>query len=105
MGLTSEAHLHTMTSMVNDDQPDEPLRDQLTHDVGLHADIDARLADVWVAFWQTSHWEPEPISAFMRWSYGQGYTDSLIEQVRGELLRNHGLPVPKRQSRDDVDSR
>jgi hypothetical protein len=88
-------------------QPDDSSRvhGRLAQDVALHADIDARLADAWLGFWGTAGWEPETVSAFMRWSYGQGYSDCLTEPVRGTLLRDHGLAVPKRERREDIDKK
>lgn len=91
--------------MVNSSGEGHDIYGKLARDVALHADIDARLADAWVAFWHTPDWEPDLVSAFVRWGYGQGYADSLVEQVRGKLLHDHGFPVPKRQRREDIDSR
>jgi hypothetical protein len=80
-------------------------RTSRTRDDALHADIDARLADAWLGFWEVSEWDPARASAFLRWSYAQGYADSLTEPRRGKLFRDHGLPAPKRQRQEDVENR
>lgn len=61
--------------------------------------IDPRVADLWAALWSgPDALEPEVVGGLLRLAYLTGYQDALTEEVRGELFRSLGLPVPDRLS-------
>lgn len=74
---------------------------------GLEADVDARLAELWLMAWErgTSIAEAmglsqdlaDQVGALLRAAYGRGYCDALIEEKkgrRGELAKAHGYLSP-----------
>jgi hypothetical protein len=66
----------------------------------LLLDIDLRIGiDVWAELWAEGD-EPDRavLTALLRFVYGRGYYDALVEPQRGQLCRDHGLGVPERQS-------
>jgi hypothetical protein len=67
---------------------------QLTGEARLELDLDIRLKDLWVKASTVEDWNEETVGAFMRAAYGIGYTDALVEAVRGMLCLDHGFSVP-----------
>lgn len=63
----------------------------------LWADLDLRLAPVYVTLWRSRDPNPEEIAAILRFAYGSGYTDALAESEPGKLLIDHGLLAPERE--------
>lgn len=64
----------------------------------LEIDLDARLLDAWELFSPDTLGSLYVMSAVLRFAYGRGYCDALVEPVRGTLLATHGYPVPARQA-------
>lgn len=63
----------------------------------LEAELDPRLADVWLSVFENWPGElPEELAWFLRMAYVQGYGDALSEQQPGKLLSNLGIPLPAR---------
>jgi hypothetical protein len=63
----------------------------------LELDIDCRLVDLWAMADEVPEWSLELTVAYMRAAYGQGYMDSLREDVRGRLCKEHGYRLPSRR--------
>jgi hypothetical protein len=74
-------------------QDDAELRDRL-----LALDVDCRLLFLWLNLWGDDEWDLDSVASYARFAYWQGYADSLTEARRGSLYRDHGYPVPKRQT-------
>jgi hypothetical protein len=66
----------------------------------LDLDIDVRLrAETWQDMWRaTSKRQLPRLAALLRSAYGRGYLDALAEPERGQLCRDHGIAIPKRDS-------
>ena len=60
--------------------------------------IDPRVADLWAALWAdpAAALQPDVVGGLLRLAYLTGYQDALVEEVRGDLFRSLGLPVPDR---------
>ena len=58
----------------------------------LELDIDARLGEIWLEAWKGA--DVDGIGSLLRFAYGRGYCDALIEPERGRLCRDHGLLIP-----------
>jgi hypothetical protein len=61
----------------------------------LELDMDIRLAQLWAEAGEISEWNLETMAAFIRAAYGKGYCDALTDPVPGQLLLDHGYPVPQ----------
>lgn len=60
----------------------------------LSIDIDTRMFSIWPVLAETfDNEELEIIAPFLRWAYGQGWTDALKEE-RGKLARDNDYAVP-----------
>lgn len=75
------------------DPTDETAREQ------LFLDLDTRLLSIWVEAVTDLPWTYEAVVSYFRICYAAGYMDSLREPARGQLLRDHGLDVPRRARR------
>ncbi len=65
----------------------------------LELDLDLRLG---AAMLDALAWAPcdeDYVAAMLRFAYGRGYEDALLELPRGKLYRDHGIPVPKQKSK------
>lgn len=65
----------------------------------LELDLDLRLG---TALLDALAWAPcdeDYVAAMLRFAYGRGYQDALLESPRGKLYLDHGIPVPKRQAK------
>jgi hypothetical protein len=78
-------------------EPDEPIGEPSKTD-SLDLDIDLRLGlDVWTWLWSEGEASDRTVVAcLLRFAYGRGYYDALIEPQRGKLCLDHGLYVPQR---------
>lgn len=67
----------------------------------LALDVDTRLVSLWALLTERGLGEVElKIAAeFMRSAYAKGYDDALREPHRGQLYRENGYVVPKRERR------
>jgi hypothetical protein len=68
----------------------------------LHLDVDLRIGlDMWSHLWREirlSRRKNDLLCAVLRAAYGAGYMDALTEPRRGQLLKDHGITVPRRHS-------
>jgi hypothetical protein len=77
-----------------------PSDDPLTIRVQLiELDIDLRLGVGLFEAVASSRGDEALMLGYLRFAYGAGYRDALIDQPRGQLFRDHGFPVPKRKPR------
>jgi len=65
----------------------------------LELDIELRLGTLLLEAVSWFDGEPTLLLAYLRLAYGSGYRDALIDQPRGQVFREHGFPVSKRESR------
>ena len=78
--------------------PEPSARDLLSMDIDLRVGVDA-----WALGWRVvAKRTPatDDLASALRLAYGQGYLDALTESRRGELLRNHRIPVPRRRGKE-----
>jgi hypothetical protein len=73
------------------------MRDGPTKEDLLFLDVDCRLAWLWREAWDIGCWDLEWAARYFRYAYGQGYWDALREYRRGQLYRDHRIPIPKRE--------
>lgn len=70
-----------------------PDKDRLSFDIDLRIGL-----DVWREIWDAA--EPAHqalLASLVRYAYGRGYYDALVEPQRGQLCRDHGFVVPQRR--------
>lgn len=66
----------------------------------LEIDLDTRLHLAWEMLTPGVAGRFDVMAALLRYAYGQGYWDALVEPVRGELCAAHGFTVPARPALD-----
>lgn len=62
----------------------------------LALDIDLRLCEVIAAAWEHRDRDAGGQVALLRLAYGTGYSDALLEPVRGLLYSDNGFVIPQR---------
>jgi hypothetical protein len=65
----------------------------------LELDIELRLGTTLLDALACVDANPALVLSYLRYAYGTGYSDALIDQPRGKLFRDHGFSVPKRKPR------
>ena len=84
------------------------MSEQRNHDErddATELDLDIRLAEVWqLAFGVEDtdvddRWDLEMVGIHLRAAYMRGYFDATTEAPKGQLFRDHGYRVPKRQKK------
>ncbi len=82
---------------MDSDRDEPPAEARPTPGDLLALDVDLRLYAVLLDAWAETNPDERTAAAFLRLAYGRGYCDALTERYRGQLCRDHGLPIPTRE--------
>lgn len=63
----------------------------------LELDIELRLGTMLLDAITWFEGDQHLLLGCLRFAYSSGYRDALLDQPRGQLFRDHGFPLPKRE--------